>query len=642
MIAAAAVLQSDFWTPPQPRIYALADNTAAGSGPTLWMLCLADVLAGAMTGSAWSQWIPLGAGYDSLAGGPSLAATDTLFVTTSSTAGSLAVLRQNPMTGKWTDAEVKRPSQAAEEIVTLPMYKAEATFTDSNGIAAADAPVTVFAESPVDGWINNQLYPLDPVRGTTVKTDKLGRLRVKTRAEGLHAPTLTFSSPGLSAASAASVQGGAGIVVSPSQNVAEFLKGTGTLRVNGGGPATLTGNLLHTQYNNLNPKVASSAVETIKNIAKIPIGSASPLAPDLIPLNQGSTLDAGLPGSIFGHLWHDIKHAADAVVHAIKSGVLTATVDLEKDTVKLTIQIGDDLVGTFDLVIHTIGDALRAIEIFVKSVIAKIEEFIEFLMLLFDWEKIRATQRAIERQVYQGIAKLQQSIGTAQQQVKNTFSTIESEIKKGFSSIASGVLGDTYTTFGSLPATWSSSSSGALLRAGTSSTAAATPSPIPGGSSAYHNSFLDKILDNIIPSFSLGAIPGLDISNFLDELQFAGYDPAASNRGSGPVEFCRGHLCASGPAEDQGNRRPDRSGGEPCPCGGEFDREPRRGVAGTWADRGGWACGSSAGIGRHTADQHAVRADHRSGYEPDQYLRPRLRGADVPSFGTCVRTSTGV
>jgi hypothetical protein len=513
---AAALLQADIWTPPQPRIYALAGDTQASSTPALWMRCLTDVFASPSDPSAWSSWTPLGGNYAGLFSGPALAPTDTLF-TIDSSDESLNVVQQNPMTGVWRERLVKRPSQSGDEIMVVPTYQTEATIYDGNNIPEANVAVTIFAESPLEAWINNALYPLDPVHGITVPTNAMGKLHVRTLAEGLHAPQLTFQADGLSGARLRGLPGGGAVTVSASQHVYAFLQGEGTLPVGGGQPTTLTPDALEGLNPTISSKTAKAAADGITAIAKMPgSSSASTAAAFAVTV----AIPEHLLGSIFSHLWHDIKHGAESLVHAVEKGIVKAAVTVEKDAVTIAINIGHDVVQTIDFVVHTVEDAVRVIEIFVKSVIADIEKFIKWLMLLFDWENILKTQRAIKAFIEQAVSVLEQQMGTAEPEVAEAFGNIKADLQKDFAKItASGSIGG-YSSFGDLPSSYSGSSATTALssRGGAGPALRQQAQPIPGSSSVHHNAFLNKVLGHLTPSFSIPAIAGLDPGDFLDKL----------------------------------------------------------------------------------------------------------------------------
>jgi hypothetical protein len=199
----AALLQAGTWTAPQQRLYTVAGNTAAGPNPALWMLVRANVFARPSDSAAWSGWMPLGGEYLALVNGPPFTATDTLFAVDAELPNSLNAISQNPTTGVWKSGDVQRPSHTTDDTVTLPMYQTEVTIYDSNGIPEANVPVTIFAETPVEAWVNEVVYPLGPVQGITVPTNNRGKLRIKSVANRIHAAQLTFQADGLNGAEVA-------------------------------------------------------------------------------------------------------------------------------------------------------------------------------------------------------------------------------------------------------------------------------------------------------------------------------------------------------------------------------------------------------------------------------------------------------
>jgi len=84
------------------------------------------------------------------------------------------------------------PSQSGDDIVDIASYQTEATISDATGVPEANVPVTIFAATPVEAWVNNTLYNLGPASGITVRTNTLGKIVVKTIAQNLSAAELTF------------------------------------------------------------------------------------------------------------------------------------------------------------------------------------------------------------------------------------------------------------------------------------------------------------------------------------------------------------------------------------------------------------------------------------------------------------------
>jgi hypothetical protein len=221
--AVAAVLQSDSGSSSQPRLYGMA-STVAGGTSALWVLRQIDASVPVSQPSAWSSWIPLGDSYLALANGPCLLDTDTLFAI-SGDDDSLQSVSQDPVTGRWTSQQVKRPSQAGDEIEAVAMYHTEITVRDSGGVPQVNVPVTITAATPVTGWVEDAVYRIDSHLGVACPTNASGQLHTRTLATGLHTPILTFQTDGLS-------NGGQSIY--PSQHVHDFLAGTGQLAVGGG------------------------------------------------------------------------------------------------------------------------------------------------------------------------------------------------------------------------------------------------------------------------------------------------------------------------------------------------------------------------------------------------------------------------
>jgi hypothetical protein len=534
--AVAAVLQSDSGSAPQPRLYAMASTTAGGT-TALWVLRQIDASVPMSQPSAWSSWTPLGDDYLALANGPCLLDTDMLFAV-SNADGSVQSVSQDPVSGRWTSQQLKRPSQAGDEIEAVAMYHTEITFCDSGGVPQVNVPVTITAATPVAVCVEDVVYRIDSNQGVTCPTNASGQLHTRTLATGLHTPILTFQADGLS-------NGGQSIY--PSQHVHDFLAGTGQLAVGGGQPTSFTATTLQnatvgtgTNRQPLSPGLTqATAQQTVtwsSQITAMPTGSAPGAAgvagwavdlsdPAHPTFHTFSTrvalaayrqqiaqkqLEAGLPGSIWGHLWHGIKHAADDVVHAIEKDVAKVdqiVVDVENKVVSLTLKIGDQIIGTFDMVVRTVEDALRAIEAILHTLIADIEKIIEWLMMLLDWQDIWHTKEVLEELITQSMVVLQGQIGTIRTKVQEVvFATLQKKIEQAFQS----ALADfPYQSFGDLPSTSQAAARFLTSRVALPSggmVGGHTPGiTIPTVSSVHQNWMLSKTTRSLTPSTTYGS-----------------------------------------------------------------------------------------------------------------------------------------
>lgn len=495
----AALLQADAWAPPQPRLYAMASDSEAGSAPALWMLNVVDAFASVAQAGSWSAWTPLGENYASIANGPFGAPVDTLFGILAA-GSSLGALRQNRMTGAWSDGIVKRPSQSGTDIVQLAMYQTEAAFTDGNGIPAPGAAVTVFAATPIEAWINNTVYALDAAHGVTVTTNQRGKLLVKTLATGLSAPQLTFTAAGLDSGVGSSS-------ITPSQHLYDFFHGPGTLPINGGKPTTMTAGGLQSLNTQLTQPAAQKAVNDMNTIAGLP-GASTPPPPGGPRLSVEK-----LPGFSIGGAWDKIKHAGEAVVHAIDKKIVKAVVDVEGDIVKVTILIEGEVVALVRMAIKTADDAVRAIEAVVAAIVTDLKTFIEWLKLLFDWGNILKTQNALIGLLDQGVDVLIAQLGVVEGKVAEKFDELKQQLAGAFASITSQSSIGGFTTFSELPKTVST---GSPRPPGVRRPVASQP--VSGASSVHHNWFLNKVLDHVTPKFSVPAIVGVDAGAFLGAL----------------------------------------------------------------------------------------------------------------------------
>lgn len=520
----AAVLQSDDGAVPQPRLYATVPMTSGGTTTeALWVLRQVDASVPLAQAAAWSLWIPLGGGYTMLAAGPALQDTDTLFAVGSSD-GSLHRISQDPVTGKWTDLEVDRPSLSGDEIDDVAMYTTQMTLTDLNGVPQGGVPVTITAASPVALWIDNAMYRVDADQGISYNTDATGNIQIRTLATDLHVPTLMVQADGLNGTQS----------IYPPQHVHDFLAGTGQLAVGGGLPASFTASTVQSQWPTVSPKSATTAVSYSSQIAAMP-KSTKPAAMDVVGWAADCSNPAGpifhvfhtreelaahrqalarrpAVGGLPGSIWDDIKHAAEDVVHAVKKGVLkvdSIAIDAEHGIVSLTLYVGDTLAGTFEFAVHTIEDAIHAIEVVLKTLIADIKEIIEWLMLLFKWKDIWETKEKLESFLLQAVSIVQQEIGSARAAAQGLFTSVKDTLQTDFDALIASLQSGSfpYGSFSDLPK-WPSDSASPLRPGRLPASSASLPSP---GSIAHSGWLLFKSLRNITPSLNFGPAAAIDL-----------------------------------------------------------------------------------------------------------------------------------
>jgi hypothetical protein len=538
--AVTAVWQSSSGGPPQPRLYAM------GPASALWVLRQIDPSLPAAQRSAWSDWVPLGGDYLQLAPGPAQAAADTLFAIAADS--SLYGVSQEPVTGKWASLEVKRPSAAGDEIVSVAMYQTEITIADGGGRARINLPVTITAETPTVIWVENGAHAIDANQGVTCPTNASGQLNVRTLADDLRTPVLTVQAMGLE---------GGPLSVTPYQHVHDFLAGSGQLPVGGGQPAAFSaaglqsatvGQGTHRQplSPGLSQATAENAVSWTQQItampgsgpssARRPAGWAADLSrpgrPAFHVFATRAELDAyrgriarphpgaRLPGSFFHHLWHHIKHAAEDVAHAIHKAAVAVdsmVVDVENRVVSFTLKIGDSIIGTFDMIVRSVADALRAIGALLHALIADIEKVIQWLMMLLDWADIWHTKEVLESLINQSLGVWQDQMGTLQAQVQGAFTRIDRDIAGAFQGLMSDFPA-AYATFGDLPGPPGTSAVLGVRGVATRGGGRGPGFNVPAVSSVHQNWMLSKTLRNVTPGTRLGTGTGngadlLDVFN---------------------------------------------------------------------------------------------------------------------------------
>jgi hypothetical protein len=534
----SAVLQSSDVGPSQMRFYATAPAT--GSSGSLWVIRRINESVQMSNADGWSSWIPLGGNQVALATGPCFAASDTLFTFDAGTL-SLTAVSQNETTGKWTIGEVKRPSRSGDEIETVPMYYTDVTVTNSLGVPQPQVAVNITSETPIMAIIGGEAFEVDAVRGVTCNTNNVGKLIIRTMAEGLHAPALTVTVLSPDENTQALKGSGAATTIQPSGNVYNFLAGTGKLPLGGAPPASFNVGTLQAFKCGIPTDTANSVVTNVASICKLPGSTAGPGEPAGFAVDRSHPdrprfqvfwtkeelalyqeqhrrrLESGLVGGFWSHIWHGIKHAAEDVVDGIKKGVTSVehfVVDAANKTVSFTLKIAGEIVTTFDMVVNTIKDAVLAIEAIVATLVADIEAIIKWLMLLFDWENIIATQKALAGYINQMFTLANSEIGSLRDKVKSLFNQWSGQ----FQDMMAKVIGNFEGPVSSLPTNWCTGSPAAGMQSPRSRLrdTASLPS---GGSSAHASWMLHKVLNYLTPSLSFGSGVALDPSEFLNAFQ---------------------------------------------------------------------------------------------------------------------------
>ncbi len=523
----APMLQARRWNAPQPRVYVLSDSAAVPGTNVLWAIARGNLFKSAADSSAWNRWVPLAGSYFNAYPGSADAALDTMFVVDS--AGNLGFVRQDATSGQWQRGLTQRPSWAGADIIEIASYSSEITILGANGAPEPNLAVTIFADWPVDAWINNTLHRLDPVEAVTVTPDRTGRIRFKCPVAGLTFPKLTLQAEGLGGlrAVARTRLGDGGATVDPPQRIFGYLSGTGTLPVNGGQPSQFSsGALLDARpdgqaFAKLSSTAdAAKAYSTITQTAGLAQNAASPegvaawLRP-AVPRAVGSSI-----ADFFDDLGHGLETAADFMIN----GVEGAAIQIVDGAVQFTITLANGVETVINWVVKTAEDALAAIEAIAVLVIDDLEKFIDWLKLLFDWGNILKTQTWLKQVLQQVCAVMPGMINNIEGIAQAKFQAVQQQFDIGIGQlIDDGNVGG-YQSFADLPSSYSDSSSAPRAEAQLGD----GNQPISGSSSVHNNWLFDHVIDHLLPSFSIPPVPGagnpfasFDANNALDSLRSA-------------------------------------------------------------------------------------------------------------------------
>ncbi|MGW1176032.1 hypothetical protein ACWD4P_20235 [Kitasatospora sp. NPDC002543] len=375
---------------------------------------------------------------------------------------------QDSTTGLWRRVHVHDPAAGVKEVTR---YRVEATVLDRSGAPVAGQPVTLSrAPGDTEGEVavDGQIVEVTD-RPTPLKTDLFGRVTLAVTPTGLSAPDLVLRVEGLQ-----------DVLLRPSRDTEDYLRGTKNLKYNltnpagplpdfGGGtlagakvpgPAGRPGQDALAPEAAKSKKTAQEAADAIKAMAETKAGSASRNAfgfrlsvtlvdgtpqVDYVELQEPETLDDSWEKSpiVFGD------------VHAgLQTGAITEmsiTFSWKDKFAKLWAKFKD---GIKQLV--TLGkDAIQAILGFIGSVFkmigAKLGDVVGWLTAWFDFPAIWNTKKVFESSVLTMLDKAQAAVKEAGNLADDYLRKQKDSVRKSFKD-ARAKLGDkTVGSYDDLP-----------------------------------------------------------------------------------------------------------------------------------------------------------------------------------------------
>lgn len=337
---------------------------------------------------------------------PDVSTSDTpAIVAADSDTGALHLYVLDPTTSLWLAKPITLPTARQYEITT---WQTAVTALDTSGSPLVNYPLELRADSATDLLVDAEYHVVTSTTSAQVCTNSLGKITISSLATSLTPPAFVLS--GASVPPQASC--------SPGAALNDYFAGTGSLY---GKPAFSAQVVQQIGANTqLSSADASSAYKAISQCAGMGQTSASPARLKAVPHGPRYHVFARKNGALLHHtatdlheahghlgasaatIWSDVWDFAGDVWHAIKKGIHAVEhfiVDVVKKTIQIFVWIGDTLVQLAEWVIDTVEAGLQAITAVFNWIKATIEQVIDFLKALFDFQAIWHTKEALASQL---------------------------------------------------------------------------------------------------------------------------------------------------------------------------------------------------------------------------------------------------
>lgn len=339
---------------------------------------------------------------------------------------TLRVLTQDPLTGTWTDEEVRTESQNFQR---LPRWRTQALLLDAAGAPVGGHSVRVRSMSTCTVWVQGRPYTVGPrdEQAIDVQTDARGAVSFAIDAASLTPPSLLLTADGLAEE----------VELRPAKPVQDYFTGTTTLP----GKPLLTGEVLRTAETDGKPLIPdwpqglspdqvvtmmkSSMAMADPNLpqprsAAYVLQTTDPTQPAFQEFETAEELRAArehwMDAPDFGGFWDRIGHFLGDVAHAVTSGAAKVgriVLDVGKRAVEIMITVQGRLVSLGEFVIHTVRDAIRAVEAVWRAVGAFIQDVLAWLRDLLISRDVFDTAAALESGLVQMPGFLREQLNLA-------------------------------------------------------------------------------------------------------------------------------------------------------------------------------------------------------------------------------------
>jgi len=365
----------------------------------------------------------------------------------------------------WASGKAQTPGGAKN--FQVPLYRTEIRVVDENGSPAAGYALTVSASRETSVLVKGVAQAIGPSRTLTVTTNPVGRVTLSTIASGLHAPQLSFEGPGLWATAPHNAADG----------IQSYLRGEGVLNQGTSrvlpmfGPntlqqATVDGQPLApaTQDPSNGSDLAQAAASGITSMFKIhpkPDGTSAlaaagvvgfsidfsnPDRPAYVEYRSSEALAAAQRKLLHAHgglaadsWWDDVAGFFEDVLKGIENGVIAVVNVVVHAAVDLAVQIGDEIHKLVNLAVKDIETIAAVVAGILAKIEAAIEAVIDWLKMVFDWDAIWNTAKALESALTQAFPYLQNVISNdAEPLVNGFFAKLETLVTDSFDKVIAG------------------------------------------------------------------------------------------------------------------------------------------------------------------------------------------------------------
>jgi hypothetical protein len=422
---------------------------ARDKGDLLWVIRQVKNPASAASAYSWSDWHPLGDECMALASGCTILPTDSgdeppVDLFSLDLGYEVNVLSEDPVTGALTDLVMLKPDGVNKEADYVTRYVSEITLADENGVPQPGIAVAVSADEPVGVWVGSNLYSVSSKTSAMLTTNGYGKVTFAFFATDLHTPTFSFRGDGLEDAPS----------FSPASSIHAYLGGDPNALPNrpAFSPDALQKAKMQTApswtkkpedfVGDANKDKAPAVADNIHSVFGMDVSASG----DSGEWSVAATQPAGVSSSSF---WHDLCRFPHDIEHAIRNDVMKvehAFVDVDKKVVQFTMRIGKDLTQVLQLAIKTVKDVISAVKSFFRYIERGIEQVLDWLKALFNWEDILNTKKVLEASINGLIVKMADNFDPKSPRyvgifVDEYFEELREKLLSGFEKAKKGFLG---------------------------------------------------------------------------------------------------------------------------------------------------------------------------------------------------------